>query len=191
MRHHHRMAGGRALGGIEAQRGQVRHQPVGGAGAIGLEGRVGRDRGDAQQIQQPVGRLRQISVDAGEDGIEGHRGAPFVVRGDPIKWWGSVQRSWLDGTDGACAVREHRRCRDGAGTGGRAVALNQCRAGAASVCGIRGAMTGITASKAILAARPVMVRSGSRTAIWPGGRQIAQCRAWNLIHIKVARLGLF
>ena len=43
MGHHHGMAGRRAGRGVKAQRLQVGDQPVGGAGTIGLEGRIGRD----------------------------------------------------------------------------------------------------------------------------------------------------
>ncbi len=84
MADHHRMAGGGPLRGRDPQRGQVGDQRVGGAVAIGLERRVGRDRGNAQQRHQPVERGGQVVVDAGEDGVEGHHGSPCA--GAPTLW---------------------------------------------------------------------------------------------------------
>ena len=70
MAHHHRVAGRVAARGVEAQRGEVVHQPVGGAAHIGGIGRVGRDRGDAQKLHQPGERGVQVRVDAGQHGVE-------------------------------------------------------------------------------------------------------------------------
>ena len=68
----HRMTGRGGGAGVEAQRLQVGHQPVGGAGAVGLERRVGRNRRNAQQVHQPVKRLGQGFVNTRKDGVEGH-----------------------------------------------------------------------------------------------------------------------
>ena len=53
MGHHHRMARRRAGASLKAQGFQILDQPISGAGAIGLVGGVGRDRGDAQKLHQP------------------------------------------------------------------------------------------------------------------------------------------
>ncbi len=73
MRHHHRVAGRVALGGVEADRGEIGHQPVGSGVAIAFVRRIGRDRGDLEQLHQPVEGGVEIGVEPGEDGGEGHR----------------------------------------------------------------------------------------------------------------------
>ena len=61
---------------VDAKRLQIGHQPVGGAVAIGLEGRIGRNRRDPQQFHQAVGGGGQVAVDAGQNGVKGHGAAP-------------------------------------------------------------------------------------------------------------------
>ena len=74
----HRMAGRVAHAGIEADRLQIRDQPFGGLAAVGRIGGIGRDRRDAQQLEQPLEACVEIAVEAVEDGGEcGHAEAPF------------------------------------------------------------------------------------------------------------------
>ena len=67
MRHHHRVAQGLAGRGHGPHRREVRHQPVGGGGAVGRMGRIGRDRGDADQREQPVERRIEVRLGMVED----------------------------------------------------------------------------------------------------------------------------
>ena len=69
---HHRVTRGGAFLGLDTHRAQVLDQPVGGLLALRLVRGVGRDRRDRQQVAQPVERLRQIVVDAGQDGFQAH-----------------------------------------------------------------------------------------------------------------------
>jgi hypothetical protein len=72
VRHHHRVAGRRALRGVEANGFQILHQPRGGGVAIGLVGGIGRDRRDAQQRHQAVEGGIEIGVDPVKNGGKCH-----------------------------------------------------------------------------------------------------------------------
>ena len=72
----HRVPRRGALPGGDADLAKPRHQPVGGAVAVRAMGGVGRDRGDADELHQPLERARQVVVDAGENGVEAHADPP-------------------------------------------------------------------------------------------------------------------
>ena len=78
----HRVTESGGGSGVEAKGLKVGNQPVGGTGTIGRIGRIGRDRGDAKKVHQPVQRLGQVSVDAGQDGVEGHQSG-LSLTGEP------------------------------------------------------------------------------------------------------------
>ena len=67
---HHRMALGRAHVGGKADAAQVGGDVLGGGAALLLVGRVGGNRGDAQQREQPLDALVDILVDAAQDRVE-------------------------------------------------------------------------------------------------------------------------
>src|SRR5690606_25700815 len=88
---HHRMARRRARGGIEPETAQVLGQPVGGPGAIRLEGWIGGNGRNAQEREETLHRFGQGFVDARQDGVEGHGGAPPGVGQDGSSVSGIVQ----------------------------------------------------------------------------------------------------
>ncbi len=90
---HHRMAGGRAFGGVEPDCLEVVHQPVGGGVAIALVGGVGRDRGDAQERQEALQRGFLVGVEAGENGGEFHA-ILLLIGGKRIIASAAVQTGW-------------------------------------------------------------------------------------------------
>ena len=71
------MAGGRPHLGVEAERGDVDREMIGRRPAIIGEGRIGGDRLDPQQREQPLQALVEIGIDAIEHGLQlrclGHR----------------------------------------------------------------------------------------------------------------------
>ena len=67
---HHRMALGRAHVGGKADAAQVGGDVLGGGAALFLVGRVGGNRGDAQQREQTLDALVDILVDAAQDRVE-------------------------------------------------------------------------------------------------------------------------
>jgi hypothetical protein len=67
---HHRMALGWADIGGKTDAAQVGGDVLGGGPALFLVGRVGGDRGDAQQREQTLNALVDIAVDAAQDRVE-------------------------------------------------------------------------------------------------------------------------
>ena len=74
MGHHHRMARCGAGAGVKPQGFQILDQPIGGASAIGLEGRISGNRRDPQQRHQTLQRLRQGIVYLRKHGLKRHLG---------------------------------------------------------------------------------------------------------------------
>ncbi len=73
-----RMTLGRTHAGRKPDRCEVGCDMLGGGAALRLVGRVGRDRGDAQQREQPLDALVDILVDAAQDRVEcAHGRAPI------------------------------------------------------------------------------------------------------------------
>ncbi|SPU69648.1 Uncharacterised protein [Brucella neotomae] len=70
MGNNHRVAGCVAHAGIKTDRLQVFHQPLGRLAAIGLVGRVGRNRLDPQKIEQAVEAFVEIGVEMVENFVE-------------------------------------------------------------------------------------------------------------------------
>ena len=64
------MAGGRPDLGREAERRDILGEMIGGRLAIAGEGRIGRDRLDPQQREQPLQAVVEIGVDAIEDRLK-------------------------------------------------------------------------------------------------------------------------
>jgi len=63
--------------GGKAHAGQIIAQPIGGGPHIARMGRIGRDRGDAQQREQARQRRLQIGIDTGQNGVKRHGGLRF------------------------------------------------------------------------------------------------------------------
>jgi hypothetical protein len=61
--HHDRMTLGRPDAGLKADAGQVLRHVFGGGLTLLLVGRIGRDRLDAQELEQPLEALVEIGVD--------------------------------------------------------------------------------------------------------------------------------
>src|SRR5215510_13311594 len=72
--HHDRMTVGRTDAGFKADAGQVLGHVFGGGLTLLLVGRIGRDRLDAQELEQPLEALIEIGVDFLQDGGKGMRG---------------------------------------------------------------------------------------------------------------------
>src|SRR5205085_3927912 len=75
------MAGSRPHLGLEAERLDVPGQMIGRLLAILREGRVGRDRLDAQQVEQPREAVVEIGIDMVEHRLQfcvGHGGFPYL-----------------------------------------------------------------------------------------------------------------
>ena len=70
--------------GEEAERGKVLLEPRGGAATLGVEGRVGGDRGDAKQCEQPLEAFVEIVVDALQDGVDVHEMSLLLPSG-PVR----------------------------------------------------------------------------------------------------------
>ena len=71
---HHRMAGGVAHAGVEADLAQVGGVPLGAGAGLGGIGRVGRDRLQPQRDEQALERGVEVGVDGVENLVEvGHR----------------------------------------------------------------------------------------------------------------------
>ena len=70
MRHHHRLARRVAPRGVEAETRKLGHQPVGRGLAVGVIGRIGRDRGDPEQLEQALERRVQSGVNGFQDLVE-------------------------------------------------------------------------------------------------------------------------
>ncbi len=68
---HDRMAPGRPHAGVEADAAQVLGDELGGGLALVLVGHVGRDRLDAQEVEQPLDAAIEIGVDLVEHGRQG------------------------------------------------------------------------------------------------------------------------
>ena len=67
MGHDHRMAGRVAQAGVEADRAQILDQPLAGAPAVRSIGGIGRDRGNAQQREEPLEAGVEIGVEVVEN----------------------------------------------------------------------------------------------------------------------------
>ena len=65
-----RPARGRPDGGVEAELGQLRREPVGGAPALLRIGGVGRDRRDREEFEQAVERTLSVAVNLAENGVD-------------------------------------------------------------------------------------------------------------------------
>ncbi len=71
---HDRMALGRPHAGVEADAAQIPGDELGRGLALVLVGRVGRDRLDPQEVEQPLEALVEIGVDLVEHGGQGFGG---------------------------------------------------------------------------------------------------------------------
>jgi hypothetical protein len=67
VREHDGLAGRLAQRSLEAERFQIGTQPFGGAAAIGIESRIGPDRGDFEPGRQTRERAVEIGVETGEN----------------------------------------------------------------------------------------------------------------------------
>ncbi len=85
-----RVAFGRPYAGIEADAAQILGHEFGRSLALVLVGHVGRDRLDAQEVEQPLQALVEVGVDLVENGRQGlgrrHEHAPLL-------WWCKLARA--------------------------------------------------------------------------------------------------
>ena len=84
MGHDHGVAGGGTHLRVEAERGQLPRQPLRRGGAVGLVGGIGRDGGEAQQVEQPLEPRVEILVEAVQDGGKGGMGHRRLREGERI-----------------------------------------------------------------------------------------------------------